>query len=106
MEENYHLSNMLKDLLLNVKEQNLSREQLEAYRDEIVTLYVQLKWELAEITKKKAIYLVTEAGKTLTETKRNWEATKEGQRELELKQYDGAIREVLASLKSRIFNVI
>lgn len=102
----------LKDLIVSVKEKNLSKDQLEAYRDQMSHLYAEMQMELATLEKMKAIFfeeegLNLENGKRRTDIslKREWNATSQGQREIVLKRYCLATKELLNSLKSRLYSI-
>lgn len=109
----------LKDLIVSVKEKNLSKDQLEGYRDELSGLYADMQMELAEVEKEKALFF-EEKGKPFLPSglstgylpipsdisiKRHWQADKRGLREITLKRYCLATKELLNSLKSRLYQV-
>ena len=100
----------LKDLILAVKEKNLSKEQLESYSDQMSMLFAEMELELAEVEKAKAIFFEDEKiGKEKVSdisVKRSWSATDKGFREIELKRYLLATKELILSLKSRTFRLI
>lgn len=99
----------LKELITAIKEKNLTKEQLEAYRDDMSHVYAEMQMELAEVEKKKALRF--EAMKIATphdsdiSLKRNWQASNDGLREIELKRYCLATKELLNSLKSRLYSI-
>jgi len=99
----------LQDLIMAVKEKNLSKDQLENYRDEMSHVYAEMQMELAEVEKEKALRF--EAMKIATphdsdiSLKRNWQASQKGLREIELKRYCLATKELLNSLKSRLYSI-
>lgn len=104
----------LLELITAVKEKNLSKDALEAYRDQLSGLFAQMQLELADIEKKKAIFFDNSTklyqemnGKSPSDisVKRLWQAMKEGQREIELKRYAMACKEMLNSLKSRLYSI-
>lgn len=96
---------ILLELIKKVNEKQLSKEQLEGYRDELANLYALMQLELADIRKAKAFYFVDKREKTDVGTERNWAITKEGQREVELSHYCKATEKILSSLKSRLYSV-
>lgn len=111
----------LKDLIIAVKEKNLTKEQLEAYHDQMSSLFAEMNLELAEIEKQKALYFEKEKvdypkPSQLTNQifpipsdisiKRSWHATEKGLREIVLKRYIVATKEMISSLKSRTFRLI
>lgn len=97
------------ELITKVKEQNLSKDQLENYRDELSGLFAQMQLEMAEIEKFKAVYFTSAlwgSGHTPDiEKKRQWAVTTQGLREIELKRYCLATKEMLNSLKSRLYSI-
>lgn len=113
-----HMSKLL-TIFRAVKEENLTKPQLEDYHKELSELRGEMRLELAEITKKKALFMLgyvevqemvdgsRKIGKELSVAQRkiNWLATTEGQREIDLKAYIGATSDNLGSLKSRLFSI-
>lgn len=95
----------LLELIKAVNDKQLTKEQLEEYRDNIVNLFAQMQFELAEIRKAKAVYFLEKREKTDIATERNWQVTKEGQREIELSHYSKATEKILSSLKSRLYSL-
>ena len=95
----------LLDLIKQVNDKTLSREQLEEYRDNLVVLFAQMQLELADLKKKEAIYLLEHKKDTNVETQREWDATKEGQREIELRYYSKATEKMVSSLKDRVYRL-
>lgn len=104
----------LNELILAVKEKNLSKDALEDYRDQMSGLYAQMQMELAEIEKEKAlffdnvkvaVYKIDNKDISDIAIKRRWQATEEGLREIVLKRYCLATKELLNSLKSRLYSI-
>ena len=95
----------LLELIKAVNEKNLTKEQLEAYRDEMSSLFAQMQFELAEVRKAKAVYFIENKLETDKGTERAWQATKEGLREIELSHYSKGTEKLLSSLKSRLYNL-
>ena len=93
------------ELLSAVKEQYLTKDQLEQYRDELSNLYAQMQFELADVRKEKAMYFYNSEEKTVAAKQVSWGACPNGQREIELSHYTKGIEKVLSSLKSRLYNV-
>lgn len=99
------MSISLKDLILAVREKNLSKEDLEMYRDQMSMLFAEIQLEMAEIEKLEAMF-PTENYPTAVARKNAWKQTPEGQRLIVLKRYSIALKELLNSLKSRIYQLI
>jgi len=95
----------LQELLESVKDKKLSREQLENYSDELSHLFTRCMLEMSEIEKKEALFMSDHEG-TAISRKIAWKATRDGQRLIELKRYSLGIKEMLRSLKSRIYKFI
>jgi hypothetical protein len=96
----------LTELIVAVKEQNLSKDQLEEYQQQMSEVYAQMQFEMADLEKQEALYM---NGKNEDESVANrkitWKATKEGQRLIVLKRYCIATKTLLNSLKSRLYSI-
>ena len=99
----------LKDLIKSVKEKNLSKEKLEDYRDEMSYIYAEMQIEMAELEKEEALFMETIRPNgekaSVAENKIHWKSTVKGQRLIVLKRYCLATKELLNSLKSRLFSI-
>ncbi len=98
----------LRDLLLAVKDEKLSKEQIEKYRDEMIHLFTAICLELAEKKKLEALYFVKHMNPQVSDIsiKRTWRASPEGQRLLELEAYKTALPKEIDSLKSRVYALL
>lgn len=97
----------LKDVLLAVKQANLTKTQLEDYHAALTHMLSDLKIEEADLKRKRALFLVEKReGMTATDVKNLWGATEDGQRLLLLEGYRGAIRAELDSVKTRIYALL
>ena len=99
----------LRELMEKVKEKSLTKDQLEEYRDDMSRVYAEFQMELADIEKNKAQYFYNKKEQNDKESdisiKRVWQATSFGLREIELKRYCLATKELLNSLKSRLYSI-
>lgn len=96
----------LQELIESVKEQNLSKDALEGYRDQLSGLFAQLQLEIAELEKKEARFMgEILPDEAVSRMKINWKRTNEGQRLIELKRYCLATKEILNSLRSRLYSL-
>lgn len=94
----------LKQLILQVKEKNLSKDQLEAYRDDLSGLFSQMQMEMADLEKEEALFMGDKLPEqSVADRKVQWKATQSGQRLIVLKRYALATKEMLNSLKSRLY---
>ena len=97
----------LPDLIKSVKEQKLSREQLESYGDELSTLFALMMLEKSELEKLEAIFMTQKTEEqSVAEQKIHWKGSKEGLRLIEIKNYLIATKEMINSLKSRVYRLI
>ena len=100
------MSISLRDLILAVKEQRLTKEDLEKYFDQLCILEAELHLEIADLERTHALYLDSSEEKTHADKERKFNATKEGLRLKELKKYVEAIKPLLASVNNRIYQKI
>jgi len=97
----------LKDLIMAVKEKELSREQLEGYRDQMSHLFADMQFEIADLEKAEALFMYAKPVEmSVAERKLGWKATDQGQRLIVLKRYQLATKELLNSLKSRVYQLL
>ncbi len=90
-----------------VKEEHLSKDKLELYRDQLSSLFAEMSVEMAGIEKAAAIFFYERTKPDVSDIsiKREWQATASGQRQILLKRYLRATEKILSSLKSRLYNV-
>lgn len=95
----------LLELFQAVKEETLTKTDLEKYRDALSNLYAEMQIEMATIEKSEAMYFYNRTNPETTDIsiKRQWKATPDGQRQILLNRYLKATEKVLSSLKSRIY---
>ena len=94
----------LLELFLGVKEESLSKQQLEDFHKEMSELYASMHLELGQIEKRKGMYFLPNPELTGIAVERKWRATNDGQREIELKSYIRATSAHLKSLKARLYS--
>jgi hypothetical protein len=95
----------LKELIKAVKEHNLTKDQLEDYRDQMSNLFAEMMLEIAELEKEEALFMERTITPSVAATKIKWKATPSGQRLIALKRYCLATKELLNSLKSRLYSI-
>lgn len=96
----------LTDILTAVKDEKLTLDQCERYRDMLVHIYTTVLLERAELRKKEAIYFMEHKLESDVATKRAWRVTPEGQRLLMLEAYKAALPKEIDSLRSRIYSLL
>ena len=97
----------LKELIIAVKEKNLTKEQLEDYSDQMSSLFAEMQIEMAELEKEEALFMdMKQVEDSVAETKIKWKGTENGRRLIVLKRYCLAVKELLNSLKSRTYRLL
>jgi len=98
----------LHELIIAVKEKNLTKEQLESYGDQMSELFAEMMMEMAELEKSEALFMDDPIHEELSvaERKVRWKAHPSGQRLIMLKRYCLATKELINSLKSRVYRLI
>lgn len=91
------------DIILGIKEGNLTKDQLEDYSSMLDILQAELELELADKEKECALFLARSEEKTRAGAERAWDATEFGQKEIELKRQIRAISKLASSVKTRIY---
>ena len=99
----------LTELIVAVKEKNLNKDQLEGYRTDMSDIFAQMQMEMAELEKEEALFMsITHTNvekDSVALRKVMWKATDKGQRLIVLKRYCLATKELLNSLKSRLYSI-
>lgn len=94
----------LHDLFLAVKENNLSKDQLEGLHKEMSEVKADKLLQLADVEKKKAVFMLQDPEKTGIAKKRAWDGSPDGLIEIDLKAQIRAITTHLKSLQSRLYS--
>lgn len=113
----------LEKLINAVKEENLTKTQLEEYHTSITYLDNILRLELAPLEKEEALFFtenkhpmmmfdspngqipVVGTTKPDIEIKRMWRATEKGQRQIELSHYLKVTPKLLQSIRTRLYAI-
>lgn len=103
----------LEKLIKEVREEGLTKTQLEQYHTEITYLDNQMRMEIAPLEKEEALYFVSvkkETENTGVQTsdiviKRTWRAMEPGQRQIELSHYLKVTPKLLQSIKTRLYTI-
>lgn len=95
----------LAEVIQVVKDENLSKEQLEQYFDMVSALLAQLLMDMSELEKKEALFMLSEAQNgSVASVKVKWRGSTEGQKLIGLKRYAEACKVLLRSIKNKIFS--
>lgn len=95
----------LLQLFQEIKDENLNKDQLESYHKELSSLYADMQLRMGEIEKEEAIYLDQSLETTAVMASRKWAVTEHGQEQIELKRQIKATEKIIASVKSRLYNI-
>ena len=102
----------LAELIEKVKLPNQTKSDLEELRDSMAHLYSLYQLETARIKKAKALFWAkmkptTYEGKRITNTEVDnlWDCSEQGQREIQLKYESIALKELLSSIKHKLYSV-
>lgn len=95
----------LVSIIAAVKDKSLTKDQLEAYRDDLANITALLFLEMADLEKSEAIFPQKDEQETESARKRRWKQTEQGQRQIVVKNYIRASKEIIASLKSRLYSI-
>lgn len=95
----------LSSLIDAVKIENLTKTQIENLRDDMAHLYSLYQLETAKIKKEKSLYFLRNPEKTNVATENKWAVTESGLRETDLKYECRALKELLSSVKHRLYNL-
>src|SRR3990167_1465360 len=96
----------LKETLLAVRDENLTLPDIEKYRDALIHFRTDLFRAIAELKKKRALYLLSSTEPTAIGKKMHWEASEEGQ---QLISYEGDIAGLggeIDALQGKIYSLI
>lgn len=97
----------LTELFSKIKEESLSRGQLEQYEQDLASVYAEMMMKIATLKKSRALYLYTKgqehAELPAVKIKIIWDATDEGLSLIELESQVKAVSRILSSVKSRIY---
>lgn len=93
----------IQDIISQVKEQNLTKAQLEDYSSMLDILQAEMEIELADIEKEEAMFLANCEEKTRAGATTKWQVTEQGQKEIELKRHLRAVSKLSSSVKTRIY---
>ncbi len=88
-----------------VKEKSLTKTDLENYRDDLSRITALLFLELAKLEKEEALFPQKDDQETETARKRRWKMTESGLRMIDVKNNIRAAKEILNSLKSRLYSI-
>jgi 23S rRNA pseudoU1915 N3-methylase RlmH len=93
----------IQDLILEIKEKHLGKTELEDYSSMLDVLCAEYELELAEIEKAEAMFLANCQEKTRNGAERIWDASEQGQKEIELKRQLKSASKLASSVKTRIY---
>lgn len=96
----------LLELFKEVKDENLTKTQVEDYYSRLCELRADIKLELAGLQKEKAMFMLKNPEQSVAQRKIDFAGSEKGQREIELKAYVSATTDHINSLKNRIYALL
>ena len=99
------MSISISQLAKSIKEQNLSRDQLENYFTELSSLYAEMEIRMGELEKEQAIFLNECGEKTRAGAETKWDATSKGQESITIKHNLRALSKLISSVRHRVISV-
>lgn len=97
----------LVELLKEIKDDKLSKEQLEDYFSRACQLNSDISLAIAEKSKEEAIFMAQrDINESVASRKIMWRSTESGLRLIELKSYSSAIKSAKEGIKSRIYSLL
>lgn len=97
------MSISISDIIKDVKEANLTKQQLEDYSSMLDILCAEMELELGDIEKAEAMFLANCEEKTRSGAVTKWESTESGQKEILLKRQLRAVSKLATSVKTKIY---
>lgn len=91
------------EIIKSIKENELSKYDLENYSSQLDVLQAEMELALAEIEKEEAMFLATSGEKSRAMATLKWEATEKGQLGIELNRKLRAVSKLASSCKTRIY---
>lgn len=96
----------LLQLFQEVKDERLSKEQIENFHKQLCELRADIKIELSGVEKERAMFMLRTPEKSVAQRIVEWKGGEKGQREIELKAYLSATSDHINSLKTRIYALL
>ena len=96
----------LEQTLLAIKEENLSKEQLDVLYSNLAQLRADVRMETSQLLKAKAMFLAGNPEKSVAQRKIEWDSSENGQRLLELKMYILVLGDSMEGVKTRIYSLL
>ncbi len=95
----------LSEAIKAVREENLTKDQLEEYRNQMSVLLAEMQIEASELEKDEALFMAArDDNESVALRKVTWKATQGGIRLLVLKRYISATKTLMTSLRDRLYN--
>lgn len=96
----------LEQTLLAIKDENLSKEQLDFYYSALTQLRADVRIEKAALLKEKALFMVKHPELSAVQRKINWDASEAGLRLFDLQAYVTSLGDAMEGVKTRIYGML
>lgn len=96
----------LAEAIIACREENLTKSELENYHSKMSLLLSEMLVEASDLEKEEALFLAgRNEGESVIASKVKFKVTPAGQRLIVLKRYISAVRTLLGSIKSRLYQI-
>lgn len=93
----------IQEIIKGIKEENLTKYDLENYSSMLDVLSAEMELSLANIEKEEAMFIANCGEKTRAGAVTKWEASEKGQEGIQLKRNIRAVSKLASSVKTRIY---
>ena len=94
----------LSEAIKMVRQENLTKSQLEDYHNQMSLLLAELQIEASELEREEALFLANRSQEeSVISVKVRWKVTQGGQRLIVVKRYISAVKTLLGSIKNKLY---
>lgn len=97
----------LEEAIKKIREENLTKDELEKYHLSLSGLLYDMKQEVASLEKAEALFMAKDFGEKMSVADRKvlWKATQQGQRLIEMKANVSSTNTMVGSIKTRLYSI-
>lgn len=95
------------EVIKEINEDNLSKDRLESYHTRLSTYLSELQLYRATLEKEEAMFMAKkEVSETVASRKVDWKGSENGQKLIGVKSEIEAVKPLISSVKSRLYNFL
>ncbi len=94
------------DVIKEVNEDNMSKDRLESLHTRLSTYLSELQLFSATLEKEEAMFMAGRADETVASRKVGWRGSVNGQKLIGVKSEISAVKPLISSVKSRLYNFL